>query len=98
MCIRDSAGTELGEGAVDALRLQAGELERQGLALRRHIQETLPPVLRAFFLHYEALIDQLLEHAAERLFGDVEDLQQVGDLHAGIAVDEMQHPVTVSYT
>src|SRR5450759_2410188 len=48
---------------------------------------------RAFFLHYEALIDQLLEHAAERLFGDVEDLQQVGDLHAGIAVDEMQHPV-----
>src|SRR6202142_3406304 len=84
---------ELGEGAIDALRLQAGELERQGLALRRHIQETLPPVLRAFLLHHEALIDQLLEHAAERLLGDVEDLQQVGDLHAGIAVDEMQHPV-----
>src|SRR5450755_4795587 len=84
---------ELGEGAVDTLRLQAGKLERQGLALRRHIQETLPPVLRAFLLHHEALIDQLLEHAAERLLGDVENLQQVGDLHAGIAVDEMQHPV-----
>src|ERR1700690_3338130 len=84
---------ELGEGAIDALSLQTGELERQGLALRRHIQETLPPVLRAFLLHHEALIDQLLEHAAERLFGDVEDIQEVGDLHAGIAVDEMQHPV-----
>ena len=49
--------------------------------------------LRAFLLHHIALVDQLLEHAAERLLGDVEDLEQVGDLHAGIAVDEMQHPV-----
>ena len=62
--------------------LQAGELERQRLALRRHEQEPLAAVLRAFLLHHVALIDQLLEHAAERLLGDVEDLEQVGDLHA----------------
>ena len=73
--------------------LQAGKLERQRLAFRRHIEQALAAVLRAFLLHHVALVDQLLEHAAERLLGDVEDVEQVGDLHAGIAVDEMQHAV-----
>ena len=73
--------------------LQAGELERQRLALRRHEQQPLAAVLRALLLHHVALIDQLLEHAAERLLGDVQDVEQVGDLHARIAVDEMQHAV-----
>ena len=86
-------GPEFAEGAVDALGLQAGELERQRLALRRHVEQALAAVLRALLLHHVALVDQLLEHAAERLLGDVEDVEQVGDLHAGIAVDEMQHPV-----
>src|SRR5665213_14551 len=86
-------GPEFGESAGDALRLQAGELERQRFAFWRDVQEALTPVLRAFLLNHVALIDQLLEHAAERLFGDVEDFQQVSDLHAGIAVDEMQHTV-----
>src|SRR5262249_12309934 len=34
---------------------------------------------------------ELLEHATQGLFRNVEDIEQVGDLHAGIAVDEMQH-------
>jgi len=33
----------------------------------------------------------LLEDAAERLLGDLEHVEQFGDLHAGIAIDEMQH-------
>jgi hypothetical protein len=35
----------------------------------------------------------LLEHAAERLLGDAQDVEEIGDLQPGIAVDEMQHPV-----
>src|SRR6202012_1130940 len=84
-------GTEFGESAVDAQRLQAGQLERQRLALWRYIQKPLAAVLSPFFLQHVTLIDQLLEHAAERLLGDVEDLQQVGNFHTGIAIDEMQH-------
>ncbi len=40
-----------------------------------------------------ALVDQLLEHAAQALLGDVEDVQEVGDAQARMAVDEMEHPV-----
>src|SRR6185312_384752 len=32
-------------------------------------------------------------HPAKRLLGDSQHVQQVGDLEAGIAVDEMHHPV-----
>jgi hypothetical protein len=52
-----------------------------------------PAVVRAFLLHHVALVDELLEHAAERLLGDLEDVEQLRNLHAGIAIDEMQHPV-----
>src|SRR2546430_475533 len=40
-----------------------------------------------------ALVDQLLEHAAKRLLGDLEDVEQRRNLHARVAIDEMQHPV-----
>ena len=45
------------------------------------------------FCTHVAFVDQLLEHAAERLLGDAQDIEQLRDLHARIAVDEMQHPV-----
>ena len=64
-----------------------------GLALRRDVKQALAAVVRALLLQHVALVDQLLEHAAERLLGDVQDVEQVGDLHARVAVDEMQHPV-----
>ena len=32
-------------------------------------------------------------HAPERLLGDAQDVEEVGNLQPGIAVDEMQHPV-----
>src|SRR3974390_1320203 len=86
-------GTELTEHAGNALSLQACGLERQRLAFRRDEQQALPAILRAFLLNHVTLVDQLLEHAAERLLCNIEDLQEVGDLHAWIAVDKMQHPV-----
>src|SRR5690348_441860 len=87
------AGPDLVEGARDAHRLELRQLERQRLALLCRVEQPLAPVLRAFLLQHVAFVDELLEHAAERLLGDVEDVEQVGDLHARIAVDEVQHAV-----
>src|SRR5215510_3349969 len=84
---------EFTERAIDPLCLQRREPERQGLSLRRHIEEALTAILLALPLQHITLIDELLEHAAERLFRDVEDLEQIRNLHAGVAVDEMQHPM-----
>ena len=79
--------------ARDAHRLQPGELHRQRLAFGRDVEQALPAVVRALLLHHVALVDELLEHATERLLGDLQDVEQLRDLHAGIAVDEMQHAV-----
>src|SRR5436190_20837945 len=89
VCVR----TELGERARNTRGLQAGELHRQGLAFCRHVEQALPPVIGALLLHHVALIDELLEYAADRLLGDLEDIQEFRNLHAGITVDEMQHPM-----
>src|SRR3954462_15411778 len=53
----------------------------------------MPPIVRPFLLDDIAFIDELLEHAAKRLLGDAQDVEQVGNLHARVPVDEMQHPV-----
>ena len=45
------------------------------------------------FCTHVALVHQLLEHPAERLLGDLQHVEQIGDLHARMAVDEMQHAV-----
>ena len=84
---------EPGERARDALGLQPGELHGELFALRRDEKQAMAAVVRALLLHHVAFVDELLEHAAERLLGDAQDIEQVGDLHAGVAVDEMQHPV-----
>ena len=86
-------GTELAKCAADSLRLQSCKLESQSLAFRRRIQQTLSAVFRALLLRNVSLVDQLLEHATERLFCDVEDLKQVGNFDARVAVDEMEHPM-----
>ena len=57
------------------------------------VEQALAAVVRALLLHDVALVDQLLEHAAERLLGDLQHVEQLGDLHAGMAVDEVQHAV-----
>jgi hypothetical protein len=53
----------------------------------------LPTIVVPGLLDDVALVQKLLEHAAQRLLGDAQDIQEVGDLQPGIAVDEMQHPV-----
>ena len=68
-------------------------MRARSLAFRRRIQQTLSAVFRALFLRNVSLVDQLLEHATERLFCDVEDLKQVGNFYARVAVDEMEHPM-----
>jgi hypothetical protein len=85
--------SKLGQRTRDARGLQPRELHRQRLAFRRDVEQALAAVVRALLLHHVALIDELLEHAAERLLGDLENVEQLRHLHAGIAVDEMQHPV-----
>ena len=79
--------------AVDPVGLQAGELADQRLALGGGEKKALPAVVVAGLLHDIAFVEQLLEHPPQRLLGDAQHVQQVGDLQAGIAVDEMQHPV-----
>src|SRR5262245_22470851 len=56
MCIRP----EFAERAADPLRLQSCQLEREGFAFRRDIEQALAPILRAFLLRHVTLIDQLL--------------------------------------
>ena len=73
--------------------LQMGEPQRQGLALRSDEQQPLAAVSCTLLLHHITFIDKLLEHPAERLLGDPQDVEQFGNLHARIAVDEMQHPM-----
>src|SRR5215212_44766 len=89
-------GPEPGQSARDAFGLQAGELHGERFALRRDEQEAVAPVVWSLLLQHIALIHELLEHAPERLFGDAQSLQEIGDLHSGIAIDEMQHPVVRS--
>jgi hypothetical protein len=87
------AGIEFAERACDPLRLQPGEFHGQRFAFGRGIKKALAAVVGAFLLHHISLVDELLEHAPERLLGDIQDVQKVRDLHARIAVDEMQHAV-----
>ena len=87
------AGTKIIERARNAFGLQLRETHRERLALFGRIKQPLAPVALAFFLQNVAFVDELLEDAAERLLGDAQNVQQVRDLDAGIAIDEMQHPM-----
>ena len=51
----------------------------------------MPAIFRSLFLRNVTLINQLFEHPTQRLLCDVEDLEQVRNLNARIAVDEMEH-------
>src|ERR1700674_2047814 len=79
------------ERAKDPLGLQLRQPHGKRLALGRDLEQTLPAVVLARLLHHVALLDELAEHAAERLFGDPQQLEQIGNLHPRRAVDEMQH-------
>jgi hypothetical protein len=44
-------------------------------------------------LQHIVLVHELLQHAAQRLFGDFENIEKVGHFHSGMAGDEMQDAV-----
>ena len=79
--------------AVDPVGLQAGQLCHQRLALGGGEKKALAPVVVAGPLHDIPFIEQLLENPPQRLLGDAQHVEQIGHLEAGIAVDEMHHPV-----
>src|ERR1700730_2210946 len=84
---------ELGERARNAAGLQPGELQGERFTLRGDEQQPLAPVVGAFLLQHIALIDELLQHPPERLLGDLQNVEQLRNLHARIAIDEMQDPM-----
>src|SRR6185437_5098629 len=85
------AGADLGERLRDASGLQAREPQRELGPLRGRVEQALAAIALAFLLLDVAFVDQLLEHAAERLLGDLENVEQRRDLHTWVAIDEMQH-------
>jgi len=49
-------------------------------------------VVSRFFLHNDiTFIEQVLEHPPKRLLGDAQHVEEISDLEAGIAMDEMHH-------
>src|SRR5205085_1707528 len=68
-CSLISVGPQLRQSAGDARVLQSGELHRQRFAFGRDKEKPLTAIVGAGFLHHITFVDQLLEHAAERLLG-----------------------------
>ena len=54
------------------------------------VEEALAAVTAARPLLDEAGVDQLLQDAAEALLGDLQNVEEVGDADAGMAVDEVE--------
>lgn len=57
------------------------------------MQQPLTPVVGAWALFNEVLIDELFQDSAKALFCDPKNVEEVGDHDPRIAVNEMQHPV-----
>ena len=50
-------------------------------------------VVKAGGLNHMPRIDQLFKHARQALLGDPQDLQQLGNRHTGLSVDEVENTV-----
>ncbi len=59
----------------------------------RQIEQTLAPVALAFLLINITFADQFLQHPAQALLGNPQDVEQLRHSHAGVAAYEMHHPV-----
>src|SRR5439155_12051416 len=84
---------EGGESCVDAARLGGRQGFEELAAFFGGKQQALAAIGGAGLLLDIAVIDQLPQDSGEALLGDLEDVQQVGDRHAGLQIDEIQHPV-----
>ena len=87
------AGAKLGQRTRQPLGLKTCEFHRELFALGRNVEKPLAAVVLALLLKDVAFVDELLEHPSQRLLGDLQHVEQIGDLHPRIPVDEMQHPV-----
>ena len=85
--------SDIAQRPVQPVGLQARQLGDQRLTLGGGEKQALPPVIVAGSLHDIPFIEQLLEHPAQRLLGDIENIEQVRHLHAGVARYEMHHAV-----
>lgn len=77
----------------DAGAGRTGQLLLKRLALLGQTEQPLPPVDRAFGLGDISGADQFTKHPAQTLFGDFEDLKQLGDGNIGMTTDEIEHPM-----
>src|SRR5688572_16294414 len=77
----------------DAMQLRSHELPVQIDPALRQIEQAPAAIKRTFLLHDIAPLDQFAQHAAERLLGDLQNVEKLGNPHAGIAADEMQDSV-----
>src|SRR5690606_36454576 len=77
--------------AGNAAGLQKREIACERFALCGEMEQALAAVGLSSLLHDVALFNEIAQHASEALLGDLEDVEQVRDAHAGVAVDEMQH-------
>ena len=64
--------------------LQPREVARQPPPLGRRVKKPLPAIAHPGPLLHIILVEQLLQHAAEALLGDAQDIQQFGDGEAGL--------------
>ena len=81
------------ERRADARDLQLGKPFCEFSPLRRYIEQALTPVRLARLLDDELFVDKLLEDAAQALLRDLQDVEEIGDAQARIAVDEVHNPM-----
>jgi DNA-binding response OmpR family regulator len=68
-------------------------LQRERFAFRGRVQQALAAIGGAGALHDIAVVDELAQYAPQALLGDLQDVEEIRDAHAGMAVHEMQHAV-----
>src|SRR6185437_2330348 len=89
----EAIGLDATQRAVKSFGLQPCKLCHQRLTLGGGEKKALAAIVVARLLHDISLVEQLLEDASERLLGDPQHVEEIGDLQAGVAVDKMQHAV-----
>lgn len=87
------SGSEFRQSALYSHCLQVGELQGQSLSFARNVEKPLAAIAGPGALFHVILVDERREYAAERLLRDAENIQQIRDVDARIAVDEVQDPM-----
>jgi hypothetical protein len=77
----------------DPCPLRLRQLSLEIPPLWRQFEETLPPIVQTLLLQDELLPNQLAENAAQALFGDPQDCEQLADGDPRVASDKMDDAV-----